>query len=328
MANHHRPSVSFPFISQTLALLTTLTFSAACVAQDQAQPSAVPEPQTNQAQPSSAETIPAGTKFALVLTNPISSKTTHRGDEIQAQTTAPVAIGDHVVVPAGVFVQGTVDRLTRRGSRGEMLLESVKVIFPDGYVANITGPLTIESEEGTAWRVPGGRAASAAFIAPFAGLGLGAFIGSAAHTTHSDTLDGTTITSSTPKGLAIGTSVGMAAGAVVAIAILAHSRQFFVDVGAPMELTLPQPVTLSQRQVEDAVREAQEHPVAVPMPSSRPLPAPVPDNTNHGTCFTPGTPGTPDTVIAGMPATAASPGTPSTVVPGIPATPPTPYPCP
>jgi hypothetical protein len=340
MANHHRPSVSSTFNFLTLArinarrglaLLTTLTFSAACIAQDQAQQPSAPEPQTNQAPaapPAATETIPAGTRFALVLTSPVSSNTTHRGDEIQAQTTAPVTIGDHVVVPAGVFVQGTVDRLTRRGSRGEMLLESAKVIFPDGYVANLIGPLTIESEEGTAWRVPGGRAASGAFIAPFAGLGLGALIGSAAHTTQSSTLGGTTITSSTPKGIAIGSTVGMAAGAVVAIVLLAHSRQFFVDVGAPMEMTLPQPVTMSQSQVEDAVREAQEHPVAVPMPSPRPMPAIVPDNTNRGTCFTPGTPGTPDTVIPGMTATAASPGTPSTVIPGIPATPPTPYLCP
>jgi type IV secretion system protein VirB10 len=259
----------------------------------------------------------------LVLTNPVSSKTTHRGDEIQAQTTAPIAVGDHVVIPAGVFVQGTVDKLTRNGSRGEMLMESVKVIFPDGYVANITGPITIESEEGTAWRAPSGGAASGAFIAPFAGLGVGALIGNAAHTTDSSSLGAMTITHSSPKGIAIGTTVGMAVGAVVAIAILAHSRQFFVEVGAPMEMTLPQPVTLSQTQVQDAVREAQEHPVAVPMPSPRPLPAPPQENTDHGTCFTPGTP---DTVIPGMPASDTSPGTPSTVIPGTPATPATSYP--
>lgn len=284
MAHHHRRSVSFTsrfstlagiHAKRALALLTTLTFSAACIAQNQAQPPADPEPQTSQSQsqqPAAIETIPAGTRFALVLTSPVASKTTHRGDEIQAQTTAPIAVGDHVVIPAGVFVQGTVDKLTRKGSRGEVLMESAKVIFPDGYVANIPGPLTIESEEGTAWRAPGGRAATGAVIAPFAGLGLGALIGSAAHTTQSSTLGGTTITSSTPKGLAIGSTVGMAAGAVVAIAILAHSRQFFVDVGAPMQMTLPQPVTLTASEVGDAVREAQERPVAVPRPSPRPVP--------------------------------------------------------
>ena len=342
MANHHRRSISFTSRFSTLAwirarralaLLTTLIFSAACIAQNQAQaqPPADPEPQTSQSQsqqPSVTETVPAGTRFALVLTNPVSSKTTHSGDEIQAQTTAPIAVGDHVVIPAGVFVQGTVDKLTRNGSRAEMLMQSVKVIFPDGYVANITGPLTIESEEGTAWRAPGGRASTGAFIAPFAGLGLGALIGSAAHTTDSSTLGGMTITHSTPKGLAIGSTVGMAAGAIVAIAILAHSRQFFVDEGAPMQMTLPQPVTLTASQVEDAVRDAQEHPMTVPKPSPRPVPPPPQENTDHGTCYTPGTPGTPDTVIAGMPATADSPGTPNTVIPGIPATPPTPYPCP
>jgi len=53
-----------------------------------------------------------------------------------------------------------------------------------------------------------------------------------------------------------------------------------------------------------------------------------PPNTDPGTCWTPGTPGTPDIDIPGTPAIGNSPGTPSTHIPGIPATPPTPHPCP
>lgn len=45
-------------------------------------------------------------------------------------------------------------------------------------------------------------------------------------------------------------------------------------------------------------------------------------------CYTPGTLGTPDIVIPGIPAMGDSPGTPTTVIPGIPPTPPMPYPCP
>jgi len=306
-------------------------FAATCMAQDngQAQPPSAPEPQTNQASaaPPVIETVPAGTRFALVLTNPISSNTIHRGDQIQAQTIAPITVGDHVAIPAGIFVQGKLDKLRRDGSRAEMIMQSAALIFPDGYVANIAGPLTINSEEGTAWVNPSGGARAAAIIAPMAGLGLGAAIGSAAHTTQSSTLGGTTLTSSSPKGVGIGSAVGLGVGAAIAIAVLFHSHQFFVEPGAPMQMTLPQPITLTQNQltpnqVTDAVREAQANPLPVPSPRLTPA------GFDHGTCFLPGTAGTPSTVIPGTPAIGNSPGTPSTIIPGIPATPPTPYPCP
>ncbi len=322
-----------------LAALTTLVFAVTCMAQDNVNANANAQPQSPSppdsqsmqapAMPNPAtETIPAGTRFALVLTNPIFSNTTHRGDEIHAQTTAPVTVGDHVVIPGGIFVQGKVDKLTRKGNHTEMLLQSIAVIFPDGYVASIAGPLTIDSEEGTAWLNPSSGVKAGAVIAPMAGLGLGALIGSAAHTTQSSTLGGTTLTSSTSKGLAIGSVVGLAAGGVVALVLLTHSHQFFVDVGSPMEMTLPQPLTLAQADVVDANREAQQHPAVVPMPAPHPVPVAFPSTTiDHGTCFTPGTPGTPPTVIAGMPGPDGVPG-PPTVIPGTPPTPGAPYPCP
>ncbi len=233
-----------------LAAVTTLFFAVACMAQDNApsqpQPPSPADSQTStqSAAPPPPETIPAGTRFALVLTHPIFSNTTHRGDEIHAQTTAPITVGDHVVIPGGIFVQGKVDKFTRHGSRSEMLMQSISLIFPDGYVANIAGPLTIETDEGTAWLNPSGTSKAGMVIAPMAGLGLGALIGSAAHTTQSSTLGGITMTSSTPKGLAIGSVVGLAAGGVVALVLMTHSHQFFVDVGSPMQLTLPEPLTL------------------------------------------------------------------------------------
>jgi hypothetical protein len=323
-------------VRRTLAAVTTLLFAVACMAQDQPQtrpqPPSPPDSQTSEQAPaapnSTTETLPAGTRFALVLTHPIFSNTTRRGDEIHAQTTAPITVGDHVVIPGGIFIQGKVDKLTRHGNRSEMLMQSVAVIFPDGYVANITGPLNIESDEGTAWVNPSGGVKAGAVIAPMAGLGLGALIGSAAHTTQSSTLGGTTLTSSTPKGVAIGSIVGLAAGGVVALVLLTHSHQFFVDVGSPMEMTLSQPLTLAQDQVADANRQAQEHPAAVPMPAPRPLPVSFQSTSiDHGTCFTPGTPGSPPTVTPGMPGPDGVPG-PPTVMPGSPPTPGIPYPCP
>jgi hypothetical protein len=328
--------VAFPFLAESKAkqiiiLTATLFVAFTGVAQinpNQAQTTSPVAPgnsgAVSAAQPD-VVTIPAGTSFALVLTNPLSSKSMHRGDEVYAQTTAPVIVGERVVIPAGIFVQGKLEKLTRSGSRAAMLINSASLVFPNGYVARIAGPLTVESDEGTAWRDPSSSARAGAIIAPIAGGGLGAAIGSAFHTTQSSTLGGTTITSSSPKGLAIGSMVGVAVGVVVSVAILLNSRHFFVDVGSPMEMTLPQPLALSANQVAAAARQAQEHPVAIPMPAPRPLPFPPYD---RGVCYTPGTPGTPPTVIPGTPPIGDSPGTPATVIPGSPPIPGTAYPCP
>ena len=310
---------------QIIAIASILLLSFTCLAQDQTTPSTPPVDSAAEAPPQAEFiTIPASTRLALVLTNPVSTTTMHRGDVVYAQTTAPVIVGDRTVIPAGIFVQGKLDKLTRNGSRAEMLMSSASVVFPNGYVVNTVGPLNVESDEGTAWRNPSTAARTGAIIAPIAGGGLGALIGSAVHTTQSASLGGTTITSSTPKGIAIGSMVGLAIGGAVALAILLNSRHFFVDVGSPMEMTLPQPLTLSASRVMDAVRQAEEHPVATPTAAPRPLPYPYYD---RGICFTPGSPGTPPTVVPGAPPVGDSPGTPATVIPGTPGTPGTPYPC-
>lgn len=342
MANTRRSPVStmIAFLTlagtdarRTLAAVASVLFVVACItqAQTQSQPASSPDSQISAPAPAmpnaSTETVPAGTRFALVLTNPIFSNTTHRGDEIHAQTTAPITLGDHVVIPGGTFVQGKVDKITRHGNSSTLTMQSVAVVFPDGYVATIAGPLNIETEEGTAWANPSSGVKAGVFIAPAAGLGLGALIGSAAHTTTSTSLGGNTLTSSSPKGIAIGSLVGLAAGGVVSIALLLHSHQFFVDVGSPMDMTLPQSLTLAADQVAGSNRVAQERPAVAPTPVPAPRPQPVVLFPNHGTCMTPGTPGTPSTVIPGAPGPNGVPGAP-TVIPGTPPIPGTPYPCP
>jgi hypothetical protein len=124
-------------------------------------------------------------------------------------------------------------------------------------------------------------------------------------------------------GAAIGGGVGLAAGLLIATS----SHHFFLDVGSPVEMVLNHSLTLRQDQVAEAVRQSAEHPTPEQPVAQRPVFTPPPD-TDPGTCWTPGTPGTPDIDIPGTPAVGDSPGTPPTHIPGIPATPPTPHPCP
>jgi hypothetical protein len=309
----HRKLQTFLFVT----LLAVATCAAQQVPTQRAQAG-------SQAREGAPITIPAGTHLALALTHPVDSKATHRGDEIFAQTTSPVVASNQVVIPAGTFVQGKVDKLTRRGTRGEFLMQSISVAFPNGYVATINGPLNMESDEGTAWNNPSSAAKAGIIAAPLAGLGIGAAIGAAQHTTDSSTLGGTTITSSTPKGLAIGSLVGLAGGTAVALVLLARSHHFYVQEGSPLEMSLPWPVTLAQEQTTNTESAASPAPA---LPKRIP-PSPMPASVDHGICYIPGSPGTPATYIPGTPAIGDSPGTPDTYIPGTPPTPPIPYPCP
>ena len=199
-------------------------------------------------------TLPGGTQLALVLTHPIDSKVTHRGDSVFAQITDPVLVDNQVVIPAGTFVQAKVERLTRQGNRAELWMQSASLAFSDGYVVNLTGPLEIKGGDGTAWSNPSTGAKTGAALATFLGAGLGTAVGAAVHTTQTSSLGGMTITSSTPKGMAIGSITGLAAGAVVSVALLVRSHQFYIEQGTPLEMVLPHPVTLARGPVDDRKR--------------------------------------------------------------------------
>ena len=290
-------------------------------------------------------TIPAGTQLALVLTHPVESRVIHHGDDIYAQITSPVNAGDEMVIPPGTFVQGTVDKLEqRKGQSAELRLQSMAITFPDGYVAPVSGPITLQSNEGYAIKDPGSRRAIAAFVLPAAGAGVGALIGHSVGKAESTTTSafppgcigpppfcGTTTTpvfGTKAKDAIIGAGVGAGIGAVGAVALLFGSHHFFMDVGSPVEMTLQHPITLRQNEVAAAVAQSAQHPVAEQPVAPRPVPPPPPDTPfDHGTCYTPGTPGTPSTVIPGPPGPDGVPG-PPTIIPGTPPTPGTPYPCP
>jgi len=322
---------SVPSISEQFQILSVaMFFAVATCAAQQLPPVPGPGPDSvTQASPNPAPremtiAIPAGTHLALALTHPVDSHSTRRGDEIFAQTTSPVIVANQVAIPAGTFVQGRVDKVTRRGTRGELLMQSISIVFPNGYVATIQGPLNMESDEGTAWSNPSSAERAGIIAAPLAGLGIGAAIGASQHTTDSSTLGGTTLTASSPKGLAIGSLVGLAAGGAVSLVLLVRSQHFYVEEGSPLELSLPEPVTLAQIQNSTPEGTTASTPAA---PSGLP-PSPMPASAQHGTCYIPGRPGTPATYIPGTPGSVDSPGTPDTYIPGTPPTPPIPYSCP
>jgi len=104
-----------------------------------------------------------------------------------------------------------------------------------------------------------------------------------------------------------------AIGTVASMARLFSSHHFFQDVWTPVEMIVERPITLSESRVRDTVRQAKEHPAPRPPIAQRPLPPPPPDDI----CYSPDTPGTPPTVIAGPPGPGGIPG-PPTIISGTP----------
>jgi hypothetical protein len=87
-------------------------------------------------------TVPAGTKVLLQLRSSINTKSAKPGDGVYLSSTFPVVVGNRVMIPAGVYVQGVVDRVVRAGrvkGKSQLDMHFTSIIFPNGSVVEIPG---------------------------------------------------------------------------------------------------------------------------------------------------------------------------------------------
>jgi type IV secretion system protein VirB10 len=87
-------------------------------------------------------TVPVGTKVLLQLRSAINTRSAKPGDGIYLASTFPVVAGNRVMIPAGVYVQGVVDRVVRAGrvkGRSQLDMHFTSIIFPNGTVVEIPG---------------------------------------------------------------------------------------------------------------------------------------------------------------------------------------------
>lgn len=105
--------------------------------------------------------VPAGTKVLLQLRSSVNTKSARAGDGVYLSSTFPVVVGNRVLIPAGVFVQGVVDRVARAGhvkGKAQLDMHFTSMIFPNGTVVEIPGVVNglpgaskqqVKSREGT-----------------------------------------------------------------------------------------------------------------------------------------------------------------------------------
>ena len=87
-------------------------------------------------------TVPSGTKVLLQLRSAINTKSARAGDGVYLASTFPVVVGNRVMIPAGVYVQGVVDHVERAGrvkGKAQLDMHFTSIIFPNGSVIEIPG---------------------------------------------------------------------------------------------------------------------------------------------------------------------------------------------
>ena len=106
-------------------------------------------------------TVPSGTRIPLTLKQGVNTKSARPGDPVYAQTAFPITRDNQIVIPAGTFVQGQVDRVVRPGrvkGRAELQMSFTSMIFPNGYTVILPGAVqntpgsaenTVKGKEGT-----------------------------------------------------------------------------------------------------------------------------------------------------------------------------------
>jgi hypothetical protein len=181
-----------PFI-----LCATSTIS---LAQEPAGPqTSAPAPVAPAAKPAAARsagpgeriTVPAGTRFAVVLENGISTRSAKPGDSLYFRTSFPVTQDNRIIVPVGSYLRGELLESKRPGrvkGRGELRMRLNTLIFPNGYTVDLTatprsadgnGKETTDSEGKVTG--PGGTGKDVGTVATTTatGAGIGAIAGGA-----------------------------------------------------------------------------------------------------------------------------------------------------
>jgi hypothetical protein len=86
--------------------------------------------------------VPSGTKVLLQLNSAINTKSARAGDGVYLTSIFPVVVGNRVMIPPGVYVQGVIDRVVHPGrvkGKAQLDMHFTSMIFPNGSVVEIPG---------------------------------------------------------------------------------------------------------------------------------------------------------------------------------------------
>jgi hypothetical protein len=220
--------------------------STAPTAGAQAAPATAPASAPTPAAASAPKTftVPAGTKVLLELRSAINTRSAKPGDGVYLSSVFPVTVGNRVMIPVGVYVQGQVDHVThpdRGGRKAQLDMHFTSMIFPNGTVVEIPGVVdglpgakkqSVNGDEGTIQQEgdKGRNAAETAKIAIPAGAGVGTIGGAAS----GHPVEG---------GLA---GLGVGAATVGLVSLFTRNADLDIPTGTQVEMVLQRPLLLEE----------------------------------------------------------------------------------
>jgi hypothetical protein len=192
--------------------------------------------------------IPSGTKVPLLLAQAISTKNAREGDPVYAQTAFPFVLNDHILIPAGTYIQGKImhtEHAGRSKKRAELLIHFTSMIYPSGYTVMLPGSVdntpgaddkgvkdsegTIQQDKDTSKRVEDAAkgAAVGGTVGSIGGVAAGGL-----------------------NGARIGGLAGIAGG--VAWALLKHGPEVKLPVGTSIEMEIQRDVKVDASRIQMA----------------------------------------------------------------------------
>jgi hypothetical protein len=233
------------FAAATLVFVSLPTFAQqADGPQVSPPPTAQPTQQAVPATPAASGpriVVPAGTRFAVVLENGISTRGAKPGDSVYLRTSFPITQDNKVVVPVGSYLRGELTEAKRPGrvkGRGEFRMKLNTLILPNGYTVDLNadprsadsgGPETMDSEGKTTGGSGAGKDVKTVATTTVTGAGVGAIAGGA-------------------KGAGIGAGIGGAIG--LGAMLLTRGPDAQLPRGSTLDVVLERPMSLDSSQIQ------------------------------------------------------------------------------
>jgi hypothetical protein len=191
--------------------------------------------------------VDAGTHILLSMVNSVSTRQAQPGDRIYLETAFPVLSGNHIVIPQGSWVIGTITEVKRPGrvkGRGELQVRFDSLTLPNGTTRDFRSDLSgVDSTDGNTLNReqnkvtgPSGKGRDAAVLVgtTAAGAGLGSTIGVAK--------------GQVARGAGIGAGAGAAAGLLGVL--LTRGPEAMLPRGSTVEMVLDRPLAFDEADLD------------------------------------------------------------------------------
>jgi type IV secretion system protein VirB10 len=185
--------------------------------------------------------VPAGTRFAVVLENGISTRGAKPGDSLYFRTSFPITQNNRVVIPVGCYLRGELVESKRPGrvkGRGEFRMKLNTMIFPNGYTVDLNAAPRSADSGGNETMDPEGKVTG--------GSGTGKDVKTVATTTATGA--GVGAIAGGAKGAGIGAGIGGLAG--LGAILLTRGPEAELPRGSTLDIVLEHNLSLDGNQIQ------------------------------------------------------------------------------